>query len=77
MFYNVEVELRNWLMKFDQILEYDMPIGKFTVSVQISLYWKDGSLSNSIYYLVFDDDGYDVFDNADWEEVLEFVENNS
>ena len=64
-------------MKFDQILEYDMPIGKFTVSVQISLYWKDGSLSNSIYYLVFDDDGYDVFDNADWEEVLEFVENNS
>ena len=77
MFYNVEVELRNWLMKFDQILEYDMPIGKFTVSVQISLYWKDGSLSNSIYYLVFDGDGYDVFDNADWEEVLEFVENNS
>lgn len=64
-------------MKFDQISEYDLQMKKFTVSVQVSLYWKDGSLSTSVYYLVFDDDGCDVFDNRDWEEVLEFVENNS
>ena len=63
-------------MGFDQIFEHDLSVGEFTVSVQVSLYWKDGSVASSIYYLVFDENGYDVFDNADWEEVVEFVENN-
>ena len=64
------------MFMFERTFEHDLVVGDYTVSIQTDVKWVEGALSSFSYYLVFDSDGYDVFDSADWEKVLEFVKAN-
>jgi hypothetical protein len=60
------------MFMFEKTIEHDLVVGNYTISIQTTVEWVEGALTSSVYYLVFDGDGYDVFDNADWGEVLKF-----
>jgi len=58
---------------FEKTIEHDLVVGNYTISIQTNVEWIEGALTSSVYYLVFDEEGYDVFDSHSWEEVVEFI----
>jgi hypothetical protein len=60
------------MFMFEKTIEQDVAVGNYTISIQTIVEWVEGALTSSVYYLVFDEEGYDVFDSHSWEEVLKY-----